>query len=152
MIHSTRFEQAITKLYNAFHQGRLQPECACQCAVGNIVDNKDFWKHFSDDHGSLKLNYVGYINQEFGKRFNGYSPSELLQIEAAFLKGCGYSLPLRYNGVKPQRPNDKEIQFEGLSAAIEVLCKLDGLDNIMDYSKLFEFENDQPRYNLLEFA
>ena len=84
---TSRFEKAVSKLYDAFNSGSLHPECACQCAVGNICDNKDFWKYFSDEHGSLKLNYVGKVNEAFGRRFNGYTPLELLQIERAFLKG-----------------------------------------------------------------
>ena len=71
---TTRFEHAIKKLYLAFHNGYLNPECCKQCAVGNILDNKDFWKHLSDDHGSLQLNYTGSVHQNLGRRFNGYSP------------------------------------------------------------------------------
>ena len=138
MLLSNRFDQAIRKLYEAFHSHSLQPECACQCAVGTISDGKDQWKHFSDDHGSHRLNYVGKVHEAFGRRINGYLPSELLQIEVAFLKGCGYSLPLRHNGRKPNDPSDKNVQFQGMEAAIEVLCKLDGKSNIMDYTQLFD--------------
>jgi hypothetical protein len=146
----TRLHQAITKLYNAFHNDQLHPECCQQCAVGNILDNNDSWKHLSDEHGSLELNYVGVVNQKFGKRFNGYTPFELLQIEAHFLKGCGYTLPLHHAGKKPKNPKDKDILFNGLSETIKFLCELDGIDNVMDYSKLFEVENDKPRYTLSE--
>ena len=145
---SNRLDLAIKKLYNAFHNDELHPECCQQCAVGNILDNKDAWKHLSDDHGSLKLNYVGLVNQNFGKKFNGYTPLELLQIEAKFLQGCGYSLPLNHKGTKPKNPKDKDILFNGLSAVISFLCELDGAQNVMDYSKLFEIENDKPRYLL----
>ncbi len=146
----SRLDLAIQKLYKAFHTNELHPECCKLCAVGNILDNKDAWKHLSDEHGSLNLNYVGMVNQKLGKKFNGYSPLELLQIEATFLKGCGYSLPLNHKGEKPQNPQDKDILFNALSDTIAFLCKLDGADNVMDYSKLFEFENDKPRYSLSE--
>ena len=33
---------------------------------------------------------------------------------------------------------DKNVQFQGMEAAIEVLCKLDGKSNIMDYTQLFD--------------
>ncbi|KEZ94449.1 hypothetical protein [Nonlabens ulvanivorans] len=143
-----RLESSITKLYKAFHDGTLHPECACHCAVGNICDNKDFWKHLSDDHGSVKLNYVGLVNEKLGKRFNGYLPSELLRIEHAFLQGCGYQLPLRHHHFKPKDPKSQVIQFEGLCAAITILCKLEGIDDISDYSKLFETDNHQPIHSL----
>jgi hypothetical protein len=95
----------------------------------------------------MVLNYVGLVNQNFGRRFNGYTPLELLQIEVEFLKGCGYSLPLDRHCKKPRDPIDKETLFYGLSKAVEFLCKLDGVDNIMDYSKLFEFEYNNPKSN-----
>lgn len=135
---NNRFDKAIVKLYEAFHGNNLEPECACQCAVGTISDGKDQWKHFSDDHGSLRLNYVGRVHETLGRRINGYLPSELLKIEAAFLQGCGYSLPLRHNGLKPENSSDKNIQFQGLESVIKVLCQLEGKSNMMDYTQLFK--------------
>ena len=146
---SKRLEQAIRKLYIAFHNGTLHPECCKSCAVGNILDNKDSWKHLSDSHGSLQLNYVGLVNQNFGRKFNGYSPMELLQIETEFLKGCGYGLPLNRNNRKPKNPTDKEVLFQGLSSAIAFLCALDGVENVMDYSKLFEFREGKLGYEVM---
>ena len=138
MSTSPRLDNALKKLYKAFHENTLHPECCKQCAVGNILDNTDSWKYFSDNHGSLVLNYVGLVNQNFGKRFGGYTPLELLKIESEFLKGCGYTLPLNRNGKKPQNPTDKETLFKGLCKTIEFLCQLDGVENVMDYSKLLE--------------
>lgn len=146
-----RLEQAITKLYTAFHTDMLHPECCKSCAVGNILNNTEAWKHFSDTHGSVLLNYVGKVHQGLGRRFNGYTPQELLQIEAVFLEACGYSLPLHHKGVKPSNPNDKELLFEGLSKTIAYLCVLDGVTNVMDYSKLFEFKEDHAPVHELAF-
>lgn len=134
-----RLDNALSKLYKAFHNGTLHPECCKQCAVGNILNNTDSWKHLTDLHGSVVLNYVGMVNQNFGRRFNGYTPFELLQIEAEFLKGCGYTLPLDRNCKKPQNPTDKEILFNGLCKTVAFLCQLDGVENIMDYPRLFQF-------------
>ncbi|GGG29659.1 hypothetical protein GCM10011344_33160 [Dokdonia pacifica] len=146
-----RLEQAITKLYTAFHTDMLHPECCKSCAVGNILNNSEAWKHLSDAHGSVLLNYIGKVHQGLGRRFNGYTPQELLQIEAVFLKACGYSLPLNHKGVKPSNPNDKELLFEGLSKTISYLCMLDGVTNVMDYSKLFEFKEDHAPVHELAF-
>lgn len=140
-----RFEMAIKKLYMAFHDNHLNPDDCAACAVGNILDGQDFWKHLSDDHGSLKLNYVGRFHEMRGKTFNGYAPSELLKIEFTFLKGCGYELPYRYNHKRPDNPTDKDLLFSGLCAVVELLCKMDGIENIMDYQKLFETETDTIR-------
>jgi len=143
-----RLENAITKLYIAFHNGELHPECCKSCAVGNILDRTDAWKHLSDSHGSLHLNYVGKVHQSFGRRFNGYSPLELLQIEATFLTACGYDIPFSRNNKKPDNPQERDLLFNGLCEVVKFLCELDDVPNVMDYTKLFEVENNQPKYKL----
>ncbi|MGB5417381.1 Na(+)-translocating NADH-quinone reductase subunit F [Algibacter sp.] len=145
-----RLEKAIQKLYVAFHNNTLNPECCKQCAVGNILDNRDSWKHLSDTHGALELNYIGIVHQNLGRKFNGYSPLELLKIEATFLEGCGFQLPLHYKNNKPINPTDKDVLFKGLSEVISLLCKIDGVSNVMDYTKLFESEDEQPIYEIGE--
>ena len=102
------------------------------------MDKSDSWKYFSDAHGSTKLNYVGLVNQKFGKRFNGFTPLEILHIEKTFLKHCGYRVPLDHRNERPKDPLNKDRLFEGLCGVITYLCKLEGIPNITDYSKLFE--------------
>lgn len=145
-----RLESALRKLYTAFHNNQLHPECCKQCAVGNILDNTDSWKHLSDRHGTLKLNYIGKVHQNLGRKFNGYSPLELLEIEATFLQSCGYKLPLYYKNEKPKNPTDKDVLFRGLSEVVKLLCEMDNISNVMDYTKLFEFENEKPRFEIAE--
>ncbi len=139
MLHTKRFDRAIKKLYLAFHNHTLNPECCYQCAVGNILDQNDAWKHLSDEHGSLRLNYVGQVHQALGKRFNGYTPIELLQIEIAFLKGCGYKLPLRKTYHKTNKI-DQDVLFEGLCLVVNCLCQLDGCQNLIDLSALWQYK------------
>ena len=143
-----RLEQALKKLYIAFHNNQLHPECCKQCAVGNILDHNDSWKHLTDIHGSEVLNYVGTVNQNLGKKFNGYSPAELLKIEAVFLKGCGYSGAIDGRNTKPKNPTDKDALFNGLCAVIECLCQLDNLPNVLDYSKFFGYETSSAQKQL----
>ena len=152
MNSSHRLDLAISKLYNAFHNNELHPECCKQCAVGNILDHTDSWKHLSDDHGTLNLNYLGSVHQNLGRKFNGYTPYELLQIEASFLKGCGYSLPLNHKSKKPKNPQDKEVLFNGLSEVVKFLCELDGINNVMDYSTLFLVKNEKPLYSITKMT
>ncbi|MCB0449172.1 MAG: Na(+)-translocating NADH-quinone reductase subunit F [Confluentibacter sp.] len=147
---SIRFEAALKKLYIAFHNNTLHPECCMQCAVGNILDNTDNWKHLSDQHGSLTLNYLGNVHQILGRKFNGYSPLELLKIEATFLNACGYKLPMHHKNKKPKQPTNKEVLFQGLCEVIELLCDLDGVPNVMDYTKLFKVEHNRPKHQLTE--
>ncbi|KAA3625775.1 MAG: Na(+)-translocating NADH-quinone reductase subunit F [Flavobacterium sp.] len=140
MITSSRFDRAIRKLYAAFHSNNLHPECAMQCAVGTICDNTDAWKHFSNEHGSTQLNYVGRVHEGLGRKINGYAPSELMKIEAAFLDGCGYQLPLKAGNYRPQLPLDQDVLFQGLCKAIEVLCKLDNLPQLMDVGEQLNYQ------------
>ncbi len=140
-----RLEQALSKLYIAFTSDTLIPECAIHCAVGNICDNKDMWRHLTDAHGSDKLNYVGLVNEGFGRKINGYLPSELLKIEAVFLKACGYSLPLKPTSKRPGFKVSKDNLFDGLAAVIEYLCILDGTQSVMDYSGFFKYQKTRSK-------
>lgn len=143
-----RLEQALIKLYDAYHNNRLNPEDCTACAVGNILDNHESWKHLTLQHGSLQLSYVGRVHQNLGRKFNGYSPSEILQIEKIFLEACGFKTPLCHYNRKPHNPTDKDILFNGLSAVVSYLCELDNIPNVMEYSKIFEQENGYPVYKL----
>lgn len=138
---SARFDNAIQKLYEAFHSDSLNPLCCKQCAVGNILDNKDFWKELCVAHGSLQLSYVGKINEVFGKRFAGFTPLELLQIECVFLKSCGITLPVKSS--QKDSEFSKEQLFDGLVATVELLCQLDNIPNVLDCSELFDFKNQE---------
>ena len=138
-----RFDLAINKLYKAFHNNTLNPDDCKQCAVGNILDCSDSWKHLTDRHGAVKLNYVGLVNQNFGRRFNGYTPVELLQIERAFLRGCGYLGLTKGRLIRPNDISNKDVLFNGLSQVVACLCELDGIDNVMDCSALFNFEHKE---------
>lgn len=141
---TNRFSEAIQKLYKAFHNGTLHPECCKQCAVGNILDKNDSWKHFSDYHGSTQLNYIGNVNQLLGKKFNGYSPLELLEIEATFLKACGFTLPLHHKNKIPKIIDDDTL-FNGLSAVVTKLCKLDGTKDVLDCSSIFNYNKNEQK-------
>lgn len=123
----------------AFHNNTLNPENCKQCAVGNIVNNKDFWMHLTDNHGATKLNYLGLLHQNLGRRFFGYTPIELLQIESAFLEGCGYSFTIQNRLHKPDHINH-EVLFKGLCYVVSLLCRLDAVNDVLDYSFLFDFE------------
>lgn len=143
-----RLETALDKLYDAYHSERLNPENCCQCAVGNICDNVDAWKHFTDIHGSTQLSYLGRLNQTMGKRINGYTPQELLNIEAVFLKACGYRLNSRQYLLKPAQKIDQELIFKGLSASVAYMCRLDNVENIMELYTKFDFQIVEKKENI----
>ena len=135
-----RFDNAIAKLYKAFHNSTLNPDDCKHCAVGNILDQNDAWQHLTDKHGDTKLNYVGLVNQKFGKRFAGFTPLELLNIESVFLKACGYQF-VNNKLIRPNNFTDKDRLFEGLEAVVTYLCELENINNVMDCASLFEYES-----------
>lgn len=142
-----RFDHAISQLYKAFHSNQLNPECHSQCAVGNICKNSTAWQYLTDHHGSGKLSYVGLIHQRLGRKFYGFQPIELLEIEQTFLKGCGYKTPLAH--YKKKEKNNKDDLFNGLTEVISYLCQLERIDNIMDCSQIFNYKiNHTPEKEL----
>ena len=135
-----RFDNAVIKLYNAYHENRLNANQCTACAVGNICDNNESWKKLVMHHGKREFDFSQYIgNTKKVIDKTGYSPEELLHIETIFLKKVGYP---RYE------KETKEGQFLGLCAVIEYLCELDNIKNVMDYTKLFETEENAPKYTL----
>ena len=135
MLLTKRLENALDKMYTAFYKGELNPEDCKHCAVGNICDNYDSWKYFTDIHGSMRLNYLGHLNENLGRRINGYTPLELITTEAVFLKACGYKLTKNKKLLKPAEVITSEMMIKGLDAAVEFLCKLDGVSHVMDHYK-----------------
>jgi len=134
-----RLENALLKLYTAFHGDTLNPTCCKQCAVGNMVDQTDAWKNFSDRHGSTQLNYVGLVHERIGRRINGYLPSELLKIEKTFLEACGFETPLLKSSRRPKNPTNKDLLYNGLSKTIKFLYTLDGKNSPMDFNILLDY-------------
>ena len=143
---SKRFDNAVTKLYNAFHNGELNSMSCSRCAVGNICDNKTEWNRVTGS--TLRLeNYVGDVKEIIDK--TGYSPQELSNIEALFMFGSAdrktrsewadvLNGSIDFYSVKMTK---KEAQFKGLCAVVEYLCELDNIPNLMDYTSLFEYDD-----------
>jgi hypothetical protein len=147
---SKRFNQALEKLYNAFHENRLNPLSCTQCAVGTILDNNHYWKEFSNYNGTLQLNYVGLVHQRLGRKFNGFTPLELLQIEKVFLQACGYAVPLhQYTFTNKKKNKDK--LFKGLEAVVAQLCTFDNIPNVMDCTSLFNHQRQTPKNTKRDF-
>lgn len=130
--HSERFTNAVTKLYNAFHKGELNAMDCTKCAVGNMCNNSN--------HRALKYEAPA----------TGYSPKELMDIENIFMFGAKSLANIKWYAfsVNSSKANNKV--FEALCAVVEYLCELEGIPNIMDYTSLFETENNEPKHQLEE--
>lgn len=129
-----RFTDAVSKLYNAFHENKLDQYYCTACAVGNICDGNDSWAHLIGvgavfTHGKKSSFFENLVHNEHTLK-TGYSLFELSTIESVFMTAAF--------------TNRKEHQFKGLCAVIEYLCELDNIQNIMDFTSLFETENDKP--------
>ena len=139
-----RFTRAIEKLYTAFHEGTLNAMNCKQCAVGNICNNKSDWRYiveYGADMFALSHDKdpKGVINEA------GYSIVELMKIEKLFMYGVK-AIGQRHKHCH----RDEDGQFKGLCAVVEYLCELDGIPNVMDFSKLFETEDNVPKYELIK--
>lgn len=126
-----RFDNAVTKLYNAFHEGTLNAFDCKECAVGNIVGSA-FYGGYSS-FGTVRDVVV------VGGNKSGYSPTELYYVEKKFMEA-------HLGGNTEMSKIEK--QFKGLCAVVEYLCELDNIPNVMDYTRLFETENEKPKYQL----
>lgn len=128
-----RFTNAVTKLYIAFHNGELESMICQKCAVGNIVGGRE-WSGYLKGYGSIEENNLGRLLVDK----SGYSSEELLNIERIFMRKSVAEI------------ETKETQFDGLCSVVEYLCELDGIPNVMDYTCLFETEEEKPKYSLCE--
>lgn len=138
-----RLENAITKLYTAFHSGKLTSEDCEMCAVGNMCNNDaTWWNKIQSARPNTGGSYNSKLNlpldfepqETESMKQTGYSGTELARIESLFMLETIVET--------------KETQFKGLCAVVEYLCELDKIQNVMDYTKLFETENNEPKYQL----
>lgn len=135
-----RLENAITKLYTAFHENRLNGVDCRACAVGNICNNSPEWWYGENNNHFMDRDIPIKVQQKVG-----YSDLELCTIEYLFLFGKRKKTDITHFD---NTLVDKETQFKGLCAVVEYLCELDNIPNVMDYTKLFETENEKPKYQL----
>ena len=142
-----RFEDAVTKLYTAFHKGELE-KCNCaKCAVGSIVGSR-LWANFlpkygvngiplSEDSFYLKYQPENILNSKLDVEATGYSVNELANVEEIFMESHFSE-------------QGKSGQFKGLCEVVEYLCELDNIPNVMDFTSLFDTE-DNKAVNKLQF-
>lgn len=143
-----RFDNAVSKLYTAYHEDLLNAYNCSSCAVGTICNGNSDWSIMLQ-YNDFRLVIYMYLKEDDFKHLNptesvkktGYSPYEISMIEKIFLdKARGANM----NNTEEKR----ESEFKGLCAVVEYLCELDNIPNVMDYTKLFETENEKPKYQL----
>lgn len=147
-----RFNNAVTKLYTAWHKDTLDAMHCRHCAVGNLCGTKQ-WARIGPIGSPLR------INPEFDGAA-GYSRKQLAEIESIFLYGVtdqDTTEPKFLNLISNEdvsgglftKKQQKELQFQGLCAVIEYLAELDGIPNPFNFSKLF---NEDKEIALSELA
>ena len=148
-----RLENAITKLYTAFHDGTFNVWSCQACAVGNICGSDD-WKHILSPLNRPNNFRLSVFPNRKESDFNeitmtesmiksGYTAFELSKIEKVFIDN--HNLLASDDSECNIR---KTCQYNGLCAVVEYLCELDNIPNVMDYTKLFETEGGRPKYEL----
>jgi len=152
-----RLDNAIEKLYTAFHKGELNAMDCSACAAGNVcgdsgwqwvrrglgkVESQQSLMHFRNQ-GESDVDYgISLIKK------SGYSNLEIVNIEKNFLFGMGYSsFSNDYKDLTADERHEKN--FQGLCAVIEYLCDLDNVPNVMDIQSLFEYDSEGKAVNEL---
>src|SRR6478735_7304031 len=108
-----RLENAITKLYTAFHENRLVGIDCRACAVGNICNNSPEWWYGSNNNNFMERDIPLKVQQEVG-----YSNLELCTVEYLFLFGKRKKNDFhKFDNTTI----DKETQLKGLCAVVEYL-------------------------------
>lgn len=142
-----RFENAVTKLYKAFHNNELDHTSCSACAVGNIVGNS-LWANHTGFVCGHELDFIDELRIKKDSLYKkvlqevitaekvclktGYSVDELIRVEQLFMD-C-------FDGLY----SHEQSEFNGLCAVVKYLCQLDNIPNVMDYTILFETKDNKP--------
>ena len=137
-----RFDEAFTKLYNAFNDGILNAGFCDACAVGTLCGNGEW--HMGNSLPNITREYSGGAPHH-----KSYSAEELFNIEVIFLKAhkkWGEENNIRITPYSDDTAlmESKEAQFHGLIAVINYLAELDGIESIeTSYNKLKDVLNKE---------
>lgn len=107
-----RFEEATTKLYNAFNKGTLDAYNCKACAVGNLVGHGNWAMHTNNLRSMEGMTFYKPPSHK------DYNEEELFNIERTFLQ--------KFDAGNIDGRN-KEAQFNGLMAVIDYLAELDNI-------------------------
>ena len=162
---SKRFDNAVKRLYSAFHNGTLSAFDCKMCGVGSICNNSDMWKDIRSIAGYSAvvdngLRTVSIKDHKKSIKFiepYGYSATELINIESIFMFGkkadsieSAKWAHVSPNSSKYSTELRKEIEYKGLCAVIDYLCELENIPNLTDnYKSLFKYD-DKGAINQLE--
>lgn len=157
---TTRFNNAVNALVHAFFHDTLAKGTCAACAVGNIVaynwgekvkpgykhifkgyvSNGDWTRAFVTQRYSTPTVYEDSFNDPYVKACidpTGYTILEMAKIEAAFERNT----KLFYDDDYPNHTKSEimQDQYNGLMAVVEVLCELEGIEDLAEYKELFTF-------------
>lgn len=153
-----RFDRAIKALVSAFFDGTLAKGDCAACAVGNMVAAGYGKKVFIDDENEFYCpthnqswadvfissllgnhfeisNYTGLAKENID--ITGYSVLELSLVEIEFEKNTFIYIDEYCLHTKEQIMQD---QYNGLMAVVEVLCEIEGIENVSEYKEMFAYK------------
>lgn len=156
-----RFQKAYNSLVNAYFNGTLEAGDCTDCAVGNIVWDaqglgdrlkkvgyncsmpKEFlrWNRLFITVNGIQHRMIETESIEIADRlfeYTGYTADEMKQVEYAFevntkIKNNGFEV----YGSGHTEQEILEDQFNGLSAVVDVLLELDGVEHNSVYAAKF---------------
>jgi hypothetical protein len=163
-----RFNRAINALVDSFFNDTLAKGNCAACAIGNIVaagyndkvirkEGKKNTYHCKSPNNRWSSLFATADNiQDIDKskladecvleniKVTGYLWEDLAKIEKAFENNTEIH---NLNYEKYTKKEIMEDQYNGLVAAIDVLCRIEGLDSIT-YKDLFKFDEEFKPVNL----
>jgi hypothetical protein len=106
----------------------------------NGIRNGDWSNAFCTEMGVQRMYHNSFNNYEVVEciRPTGYSVLELAKVEKAFETNTKIHYNLYSEYTREQILQD---QFNGLMAAVDVLCEIEGIEDATEYKQLFEYQS-----------
>ena len=119
------FREQYDKIVDAYLRDELEPKNSCACFIGNLLNNSSKWVWCRD----WNVKYDPIITTDSKSYLVGlrvitleskglYTPEEIVEMEALFLKSCGGMNWLRDNNVT------EENLFKAMEVTLQLLREI----------------------------
>ena len=123
-----RFDDAVTKLYTAYHNNTLNAFNCQACAVGNIVGHGDWHGYRVKRNKDYVIQLPVLSTMPCYPNNASYNAEELRKIEYTFMSAWVGTEEIGLH---------KENQYKGLIAVVELLAEFDNIPNPFNLENLF---------------
>lgn len=124
-----RFDEAVIKLANAFHNKELVPGWCASCAIGTLIGRTGKWYLYIFHNGLL--NEKGLLEAREELESIDYNMNEVIRIESIFEYSYNHSREVLKN-------KKRESIFYVLCEVVKLLAEFDGITGVMDIESLLK--------------